>query len=318
MAGQAHGIRLLEHESVLYLPSTGLRAGLPVAVALGADGTICVTDATSGAGYLFDRDVLVYGTGAIAGLTSPMDLVVDASGGFACTDGRLEGGRTIRRLDFFGLPLAYEAEQPLNFWQPEHLLLTRDGHYLTTDPSNGLLVKHDATTGSLLWKIDLAELREGEVIAIGKPAEAPDGRIFLPVPGDHQVMVLSADGRLLDTFGVAGGGRGRLAFPIGVAICPDGSIAVLDKMRHTILLYDGQYRFESESGQFGSGREDLYYPDAIAAAADGRIYVIQGFEGRIHRFRFTATGAVNVIASRPWLMGAGRVERFDRSRGEGV
>jgi hypothetical protein len=126
-------------------------------------------------------------------------------------------------------------------------------------------------------------------MALGRPAEGPDGRLLLPVPGDRQVIVLSAEGQLETAFGTPGGTRGRLAFPIGVAFCPDGGIAVLDKMRHVILLYDEQHRFVSEFGDFGMGPADLYYPAALASTEDGRIYVVQGFEGRIHVFRFRAT-----------------------------
>lgn len=308
----------LQYESTLQLPSESLRASRPVSVARGADGSLCVTDATSRTGFLFDpQNIVLFSTGPIAGLSDPLDLVVEASGGFVCTDGRPEGGRTVRRLDFYGFPLAYEPERPLDFWQPERLLIARDGHYITTDPANGLLAKHDAATGALLWKRSLQDLHSGDVLALGKPAEGPDGRLYLPVPGDRQVMVLSTDGQLETSFGTPGGARGRLAFPIGVAFCPDGSIAVLDKMRHVILLYDEQHSFVSEFGEFGMDPSDLYYPAAIASTGDGRVVVVQGFEGRIHVFRFSATGAANVTASRSRLKDAGRVERSNRSQREG-
>lgn len=317
-AGEARSARVLQHEAVLSLPGQELRAALPASVTSGADGTVCVTDATTHAGFIFEGDVLVFDTTSSSGLSSPQDLVVDSSGGFVCTDSRPEGGRTIRRLDFYGLPFAYVAERPAAFWQPEHLTLLRDGNYLTTDATNGLLVKSDAATGAILWTRHAQDLQMEEIVGLGRPAEAPDGRLFMPVPGNRQVMVLSAEGEFLETFGVPGGARGRLAFPIGVAFCPDGSIAVLDKMRHKVLLYDQENQFVAEFGTFGLGPSDLYYPESIASTADGRLYVVQGFEGRVHLFRFSATGAGNVTASRPWLMGAGRVERSCRSQREGV
>ncbi len=309
---------LLQYEATLGLLHAEIREGLPVSVTAGADGSICVTDATTQSGHVFDgRDVHVFSTGRITGLGDPEDIAVDASGGFVCTDSRPEGGRTIRRLDFFGQPQAYEPERPLDLWQPEHLLLTRDGNYLTTDASNELIAKHDVQTGALLWKRAVADFRSSELIAIGKPAEAPDGSLYLPLPGDRHVVVLSAEGEYQTSFGQPGAARGRLSFPVGVAFCPDGSIAVLDRMRHTILVYDVGRQFISEYGVFGMGPTELYYPTAIAATADGRIYVVQGFEGRIHEFRFIASRSAVSTTSRAWLSVAGRGGRSDRSRREG-
>ncbi len=152
----------LQYESTLELPREDVREGLPVAVTTGADGSVCVVDATTRSGHLFDaNNIHVFSTAGIAGLADPMDIAVETSGGFVCTDSRPEGGRTIRRLDFFGQPLAYEPERPFDLWQPEHLLLTRDGNFITTDASNGWLAKNDAVTGALIWKRSLKDDRSG-------------------------------------------------------------------------------------------------------------------------------------------------------------
>jgi DNA-binding beta-propeller fold protein YncE len=314
----AHAIPVLQYQSTLELPRGDVRAALPVSVTTGADGSVCVVDATTHSGHLLDpHNIHLFSTAGIAGLADPMDMVVEASGGLVCTDSRPEGGRTIRRLDFFGQPLPYEPERPSDLWWPEHLLLTRDGNFVTTDPANGLLVKHDAATGALLWKRELHDDRSGELIGLGRPAEAPDGRLLLPIPGNRQVAVLSAQGEFETAFGTPGGAQGRLSFPVGVAFCPDGTIAVLDRMRHIVLLYDEHYQFMAEFGKFGTGPTDLYYPAAIATTADGRVYVAQGLEGRIHMFRFTTTGAALINASRSRSTDAGREERLNRSRREG-
>lgn len=309
---------MLQYQTALVLPREEIRAGLPAAVTAGPEGSICVVDATSHSGHLFDsHNTRLFSTAGVAGLADPMDMAVEASGGFVCTDSRAEGGRTIRRLDFFGQPIPFEPERPSESWQPEHLLLTRDGDYVTTDASNGFLAKNDAETGALLWKVALQKDGAGEMIGIGRPAEAPDGRLYLPIPGNREIAVLSPEEEFETAFGTPGGAKGRLSFPVGVAFCPDGTIAVLDKMRHIVLLYDDQYRFVSEFGRFGMGPTDLYYPTSIAATPDGRVYVAQGFEGKIHLFRFTATGAALLNASRSRTTETGREERFNRSRREG-
>jgi DNA-binding beta-propeller fold protein YncE len=309
----------LEYVSTLSLPCEGSRIALPVSVTVGTDGIVCVTDATGNAGHLLDRgNVHLFSTERAAGLADPLDICVEASGGFVCTDSRTAGGRTIRKLDFFGQLLPFAPEPVTDLWTPERLLVTRDGNYVTTDPTNGYLAKHDAKTGALLWKRELKDSQSGELIALGRPGEAPDGRLLLPFPGLRQIQVLSAEGEHETEFGTPGGARGRLSFPVGVAFCPDGSIAVLDRMRHVILLYDEHFGFISEFGTFGKGPQDLYYPAAIASSSDGLIYVAQGLEGRIQQLRFTTTGSAEPNNDRFRPVVAGRTEREIRSGREGV
>jgi hypothetical protein len=317
----------LEYEATLDVPRGEDRSSLPVAVTVNprsgdpaACPDVCVTDAVTASGLVYDcSQVRVFGTGLIARLVAPADMTVLSSGGFVCTDGVLGGGRTIRCLNFFGEPTTFAPEAPRHAWAPEHLLVTRDGNYVTTDPSLGLLAKHDARTGALLWARDLDSEQSGEILGIGKPAEAPDGRLYLPLGGDKRVAVLSADGESLESFGVAGTGAGRLAFPVGVAFCPDGNVAVLDRMRSVVLFYDSAHVFQAESGQVGGGPRDFYYPNAIAAAPDGRIYVAQGFLGRVYVFRYVVTGAArSMTINQSCLAEAGRVRAFNsRREGEG-
>jgi hypothetical protein len=290
----------LEYEATLSLPAGCGRSALPVSVSAGMchEQEVCVTDATGASGLLFDaKNTLVFGSGVIAGLSAPMDMTVDVTGGFACTDAKAGGGRTIKRLNFFGEPLFFEPEKPQEDWEPEHLLVTRDGSYVTTDPSAGLLTKHASDTGALVWSRSLAKTAEGELLGLGRPAEAADGRLYIPCGGNRVVMVLSAEGEYETSFGVAGTGRGRFSFPVGVAVCPDGTIAVLDRMRAVVLLFDAAYGFVEEYGQYGGGPKQLYQPVAIASMPDGRIYVAQGFQARIHQFRFSTTTAAAITSN---------------------
>jgi DNA-binding beta-propeller fold protein YncE len=292
---------------------------MPVSVTVDPDGIVCVTDATSAAGHLVDeRDVHIFSTSEAATLGNPIDLTVEIAGGFVCTDARADGGRTIVKLDFFGQPIPYAPVAVADVWSPERLLVTQDGNYVTTDPTNRVLAKHEAKTGELLWKTDITEALGGELVALGRPGEAPDGKLLVPVPGIRQIAVFSAGGEYLTSFGTPGATLGRMAFPIGVACCPGGTIAVLDQMRHLVLLFDDQYRFISEFGSFGRGPADLYYPAAIAVSPDGLIYVAQGFEGRIQQFQLKIPESGAIDGSHPRRCEAGREERRDRSQRGGV
>jgi DNA-binding beta-propeller fold protein YncE len=302
-AADAYAVAVPSYAATITIPPEHSRASLPVSVTAGAgNGEVCVTDARSGFGHLFNQqNVRVFSTGATAGLSDPMDITVDAQGGFVCTDSRPGGGRTIRRLNFFGEPISYEPEKPQEDWEPAGLLVTSDGNYVTADPSNALIAKHDAQTGALLWKRSMSGQRTDELLGLGRPAEGSDGRLYVPIGGDRRIEVLSADGETQTSFGLPGTGHGRLSFPVGVAMCPDGSIAVLDRMRHTVLLYAADQSFFAEFGEYGAGPRNLYYPVSIAATRDGRIFVAQGFQGRIHLFRVSTTGSVGSTTDRSWL-----------------
>lgn len=307
------------YRSTLHLPSEGSRDPMPVSVTVDADGIVCVTDATSAAGHLVDgQDVHIFSTGEAATLGSPLDITVETSGGFVCTDAKPDGGRTIAKLSFYGQPIPYAPAAVADVWSPERLLVTRDGNYVTTDPTNGILAKHDARSGELLWKTDIGLALKGELVALGRPGETSDGQLLVPVPGFRQVAVFTAEGAYVTTFGTPGATLGRMAFPVGVARCPDGTIAVVDQMRHLVLLFDDQYGFISEFGSFGRGPADLYYPAAIAVSPDGLIYVAQGFEGRIQKFQIENPESGAIDGNHPRRCEAGRNERFGRSLRGGV
>jgi hypothetical protein len=305
-AAPLHAARILDYETTLTLFDEGLGAGLPASVTVAASGEICVTDNGVPSVHLYNgRNVAVFRSNGIAAFTDPMDVTIDAQGRFVCTDARPGSERTIRRLNFFGEPEAFEPQRPEGLWMPEHLTILSDGNYLTTDPSCSSLLKHDAVTGALIWKKNLVESGGSEILGLGRPAEGPDGKLYVPLGGDRMVEVLSAEGEPVANFGVTGTGRGRFIFPVGVAFCPDGTIAVLDRMRAVVELYDSSYNFVGEVGEIGAGQRNLYQPVSIAAAADGQIYVVQGFLARIQVFRYSNSDTGCLETNRPRLLKAG-------------
>jgi outer membrane protein assembly factor BamB len=214
-----------------------------------------------------------------------MDACIDSAGGFVFTDQGEEGRRTIRRLSFLGEPVAFEPESPHEDWNPSHLILARDGQILSID-GRGVLVKHDATTGAVLWSHEVVGGESERADLLGRPAEAEDGRIYVPNPAAGTVEVVEPDGSSHATLGRRGTKRGELAFPVGVAFAPGGVVLVLDRLKHSIVAYDADRRFVKEYGTYGFAPGSLYYPSAIGTFPDGRVYVAQGYQGRVQVFRF--------------------------------
>ena len=260
-------------------------------------GEICVTNSGLSSIQVFHpRGVLSFQTSAISRIAVPMDASIDAAGGFFFTDSDASGGRSIRHLNFLGEPLPFAPESPTDNWHPTHLILTRDGGIVTLDENSELLVKHDAVTGALIWRSPIAQPNADAgadlELVLGRPAEAPDGRIYVPGGALHLVLVFGADGARSGNFGRFGTGTGRFVFPNGLAFGPDGEIFVLDRLRHVVLHFDAEHRFVSEFGHFGQGVGELYHPLAIATSASGGLYLAQGYMGRVQGYQMIDTQKV--------------------------
>ncbi|MCA9756480.1 MAG: NHL repeat-containing protein [Candidatus Eisenbacteria bacterium] len=269
---------------------SGLANGSPLvrpnAVCLSSDAqTLCVTDEASQSIDLFDMHGFhQFRTDESSGISWPSDGTIDREGRFVFVEMSGLANRSIHRLSFLGEPDSYQAEQVDEAWRPVHLLISADGNYVTTD-GRGVVAKHDAESGALLWSLPLYDDDFERADQIGRPAEAADGTIYVPLTGARQIAALSSDGKLLEQFGIPGSKVGELAFPVGVAVLGNGEILVLDRMRHCILVYSEDHTFLGESGHFGRGPGEFYHPVSIAASTDGEVYVAQGFEGRVQRFR---------------------------------
>lgn len=272
----------------------------PVAVSVDpVRGEICITDEGAAALHVFNaQGARLFVSDRVARLANPASGLIDGEGRFVCTDSDSLAARTLRRLNFLGEPEAFRAQPPTAVWRPQHLCLSPEGRYVSLDPDAGLLACHDASTGALLWQRAVAGPR-AEALHLGRPAAAPDGRIYVPGGEAHEVIVLAADGQELERFGSLGTAPGRFVHPVGVAFLPAGRIAVLDRMRHAVLVFDAAHRFVTEFGGFGGAPGRLYHPVAIAAAADGTVYVAQGYGARVQAFRVLDSDAGAAAGAAP-------------------
>jgi len=254
----------------------------PTAVSVDAlSGDLVVSDASGSAIHVMHHHGGArFVTGAISGLSLPADAVATSDGGFFVLDSDGERSRTILRLDLRGEPAPYAVARPADGWRPEHLALLADGHLLSLDPALGLLVKHSAADGSEIWR---RTLWTGADKVCGRPAQGPDGRIYIPVSQDHNILVLDADGARLGSFGEVGSTPGKFSFPVDVTFGPQGAVMVLDRMRSAVLVFDADHEFVTEYGRMGSSPGAFYHPVSLAFAS-GRLYVAQGFEGRVQVF----------------------------------
>jgi len=296
-ASQAGGAVAVRYERVLSL-SQG-RDGQPRPVAVSCDprsGEICVTESVSSALHVFNAaGIETFRTGSYANLSQPNDGTVDHEGRLVAVATVAGSRATIARLDVYGEPDAWTPEIPAAGWYPTHLTVTRDGHYVTVDGNSGLLAKHDADTGALLWSKTIATPNPDDPnldMDLGRPVQLADGSFAVAGNNLHCILLLGEDGEFLTSFGRFGSSPGRMVAPVATAAGPQGTLLVLDQMRHKILAFDGQHEFLSEYGSIGDAPGAFYHPVSMAADGTGHVYVAQGYRGRVQVFSVLADGTV--------------------------
>lgn len=255
-----------------------------------ATGEYCVTDEHQQTVNVFDAaGNHRYQTSAISQLSRPRDASIDTEGGFVLTDVR-DNYRTIRRLNFLGEPVPYEPELPREDWSPRRLRITRDGNFITLD-RDGLMCCHDGSDGSLIWTRQITDRGADDADLLGRPAEAPDGSLYVANGLGGVVFVFGPDGEPRAQFGKKGSRPGEFAFPIAVCFAADGRILVLDQVKHKIAILDENHDFLAEWGRVGFPPGTFYNPTDFMVTAEGRVHVTQGFEGRIQVFRLASRDA---------------------------
>lgn len=290
LAGQARGAVLFAYETTLQLDAgAGGRIHPTHVSADPLSGEICVTDVRQSTLHVVgSRHVALFRTGPFAGISWPASGSVDPDGTLVFTDVGSDRNFAIRRLDIFGEPAPFAPASPLEGWSPRLVTILAGGDYLSLDQANAVLARHDRTSGRLVWW-----LRVGDPAArdtqLDRPAEAPDGTIYVPGGDQRRVFVVTADGRPAGDFGEFGSAPGRMVLPVGVGFGPQDTILVLDRMRAKILVFGPDHRFQSEFGSLGARPGQFYHPAALASTPDGRLYVAQGFLGRVQVFRVFAS-----------------------------
>ncbi len=257
-------------------------------------GEICVTESAYSALHVFNAaGCETFRTGGFAGISLPSDGAVDHEGRLVATSAVDGQDASIVRLDTYGEPDGYRVERPAGDWRPTHLLVARDGHYVTVDGASGLMAKHDKDTGALLWSHVIGEGQNDDAqldMNLGRPAQMPDGTFRVPGGNLHVMLVVDEDGQQTGSFGRVGSSPGRMVFPVAAAAGPGGTLLVLDQLRHKIMAFDGRNEFVAEYGSIGDTPGAFYYPVSMAADGNGHVYVAQSFRSLVQVFNVQAIG----------------------------
>ncbi len=110
------------------------------------------------------------------------------------------------------------------------------------------------------------------------------GRVFVADRLNHRIIVFSADGSYLFSWGEKGDQAGEFNGPRDIAASPDGSLYVVDEFNARVQKFTAEGNFLLEWGSFGFGQGQFEYPAAVAVGPTGVVYVSDDLQKRVQRF----------------------------------
>lgn len=210
-------------------------------------------------------------------LSAPSALVRDGQGVFHVIQAG-EGAvlsvdmaaRTMRPLDMSGAPGA-NAPHPVN---------------LALDEAGDLYVADAANQQVLVFGADRSLRRAFPVDRCRglRDVKVQGGRVYTANALSGNVCVYGTDGKFQDRFGERGRGKGRLSFPVSLAVDPRGRVYVLDKHRSTVAVYTAKGRFIEDVSREGWREGRLHFPTFIYRNGAGRLFVVDRQNERVSVF----------------------------------
>ena len=99
---------------------------------------------------------------------------------------------------------------------------------------------------------------------------------------ESRVVMFSASGKKLRSFGSHGSGQGQFDLAVGVAVDPEGNILVADNKNHRIQKFTPEGKFLTAVGIKGSGHPQFDLPRGIAFnASNNKLYVTENHRVQI-------------------------------------
>ena len=129
-------------------------------------------------------------------------------------------------------------------------------------------------------------IQEGEVGRVAGIVYNPvNNRIVVSDSVNHQLLVYSLDGEMLNTIGQRGGEKGFFNFPTHLSVNEkNGDLFVTDSMNFRIQRFDHQGKFLSAFGSLGRTIGTFSKPKGVALDSLGHVYVVDGIYDTVQIF----------------------------------
>ena len=194
---------------------------------------------------------------------------------------------TYLRLSLYSL-LLFALVSPSHVWAKKHLTPTPTATVTDTPtvipvPYNGpKLYAFDAMWGSK--GSDLNQLNDPEGIAV-----SPDGRLFIADSGNNRVLVWSADGDPVTSYGSFGSqavwrNPPQFNHPTGIYVYPNKQVYVSDGLNSRIVVLDVKGMVVTTWGNPGPAKGQFNQPRTISKDHYGNLWVLDSGNSRVQVF----------------------------------
>ena len=204
-------------------------------------------------------------------LQSPLGVAVDGNGDVFVTD---SGNHRIVKFSPDGgflNAVGSSGEGPLRFTNPRGLACnTANGRiYVVDNTEHCVHILNSDLSFSNTFGGGACAGSERELSYPWGVACSSEGLVYVADSNNNRVVVFSADGVFLQTFGTCGSSHGDLSWPVDVAVGTDGSVYVSEDDNHRVSVFDSNGAFLMCFGEEGS----LNHPRGLAVDECGVVYV---------------------------------------------
>ncbi len=144
-------------------------------------------------------------------------------------------------------------------------------------PVGGQLGDFPQIQPPVLWTYGSCGSGDTELMHPAGVAIDEDGLTYVADTGNHRIVQLDEDGKLMNAWGEAGDRSGQFSEVFDLAITPEGDVAALDAARQIISLWSPDGELQRE---IGAGLA-LYHPRGMGVAANGDFFIADTGGGRI-------------------------------------
>ncbi len=112
----------------------------------------------------------------------------------------------------------------------------------------------------------------------------PNDRLWIADTGNHRLVIVSAQGRLIESVRLPDSDQAHLRDPTDVVVTPDlKRCYVVDNDNHCLLIRDNRKGTWKIMGKKGRALEQFEYPFMVCLGTENYVYVSETMGARLHR-----------------------------------